>query len=819
MDFARRVGLRNPWWLHSLGLMLACTIFTADVLLPPGAGVPILYLLVILAYAASGRPAWLATATAVCGSLIVAGFLVGVMAAPADSPLPAINRGLTLVALLVTAELLWSRMRGHHKLRVLAEEIEDIEARSRGVQELASDGIVTIDGGGRIVSVNAAAERMFGYEPGELLGRNVTDLMPEELQARHADYTGNFVRSREPRDAGAGREVEGRKKDGSLFWMSLSASEIAVRDGRLFTGILRDLSEQRTITAAMRASEARFRVMFEASPIGLVLCEVDGRIRQANDAFLELIGYSNDEALALNFWDLIADQDDLSRTQTERSVRVSRLRTSHEKELIRKHHGSVPVLLNGVIVEGTDGEERVWFTVESHAELKQAQQKLLRLSLYDDLTGLANRKLFRDNVVKSLAHARREQTRLALLYLDLDGFKPVNDTLGHDAGDKLLRMVANRLKSTLRVDDFIGRLGGDEFAVLIEDVGSPDDAANVADKIIDTLAQPFNINGHQVHVGTSIGIAIGPANGADAAALARFADVAMYKAKDRGGSRYQFYSDSLHAEVARRADMEVDLRDAQKKGQFTLRYQPQLDLDSDRLVAFEALLHWEHPERGLVPAVEFMPLLEQFGMIGAVGDWLLEKSCAELRRWLGLRDGGDLRLAVNVSAVQLADVTFAERALAILDAAGIEPFRLEVGVAERALMQDDKRLVSTLRELQEHGVGIAIDGFGTAGSSLIHLKQLPPVKTLKIDRSFIADVPGNAGDRAIVTATIALAHGVGLKVTAEGVETEWQKRFLKQAGCDFAQGRHFWQPLDGDAVAELLTIHGIDAARELEHAG
>ncbi|MGH8494631.1 MAG: putative bifunctional diguanylate cyclase/phosphodiesterase [Gammaproteobacteria bacterium] len=462
-------------------------------------------------------------------------------------------------------------------------------------------------------------------------------------------------------------------------------------------------------------------------------------------------------------------------------------------------------------------------TVESRAGLERDHRKLLRLSLYDDMTGLANRKLFRDNMLKSLAHARREQTRLALLYLDLDGFKAVNDKFGHETGDTLLRLVANRLRSALRADDFIGRLGGDEFAVLIEDVADAGDVANVAEKIIDTLTLPLNIGGHDVNVGVSIGIATGPANGTDANALARFADLAMYRAKDRGGNRYQFYSDALHAEVERRADMEVDLRDAHRRGEFALRYEPQVELASNRIVGLEALLHWNHPERGIMPVGEFLPLLERFGMIGVVGDWLLEEGCSELSSWQELPGRAQLRLAVNLSIVQLADVMLAGRILDMLDGVGVAPSQLDVEVPEFVLVQDDRRALITLRELQEHGVGIVIDGFGTGGSSLSHLKRLPPVRMLKIDRSLIADVPGNAGDRAIATAAIALAHSLGTKVTAEGVESEWQRRFLQQAGCDFGQGFHFWPPQPGEAIAPLLIAgnaeDGAGAARDLEHAG
>ncbi|CAN5176951.1 hypothetical protein BH24PSE2_BH24PSE2_21290 [soil metagenome] len=811
MGSAHGVESPEPRRLHAIAVLLAGCVLATDLLLPSVAGVPLAYIFVLLAYANSDRPIWLGHALLGCAVLLAAGLLLN--PAPQRLLSEIAYRVLVLLALLVTAHLLWMRMRYARKLRALGGDLEQAVARARNVMEQARDGILIVDAHGRILSINSAAERMLGYEPGELVDRSVVALLPEELHTRHDDFVGSFTRSREPRTTGAGREIEARRKDGTLCWVAVTVRETPAHGGRLFTAIVRDLSEQHSIAAAMHASETRFRVMFEQSPIGLVLCELDGRIRQANAAFLELSGYSQPEAMTLNFWDVVAGEEDGSDS-TERSMRVSHLRSAHEKDLIRKDRESVPVLLNGVIVENSEGDARIWFTVQSHAELKQAQQKLVRLSLYDDLTGLANRKLFRDYLEKTLAHARREQRRLALLYLDLDGFKSVNDTLGHDAGDTLLKRVAHRLTVALRADDFIGRLGGDEFAVLIEDVDSADAAANVADKLIHTLGQAFYVNGHQLYVSTSVGIVIAPTNGADAGALARFADIAMYKAKDRGGSRYQFYSEAVHADVAQRAEMEVDLRNAGHKREFTLRYEPQLDLDTDRIVGFEALLYWQHPRRGLVPAGEFQGLLEKFGMIGSVGDWLLEQSCAELRRWLDQHDDG-IGLAINVSAVQLADSFFADRTLATLKAFGIEPARLEVEVAERALIQDDKRVIGTLRELQENAVGIVIDGFGTGGSSLIHLKMLPPVRKLKVDRSFIADVPGNAGDRAIVTATIALAHGLGLKVTADGVETEWQKRFLKQAECDYAQGRHYSQPLDGDAAARLLNARA--ARQELEH--
>ena len=577
----------------------------------------------------------------------------------------------------------------------------------------------------------------------------------------------------------------------------------------------RGRSAQRHIEAAMVASEARFRLLFEESPIGLVLCELDGRIRQANAAFLELAGCSPARSLELDFWSLISGAGGEPQAQNELSRQMSRRRGPHEAELLRPGGDSVPVLVNGVVVESPGGEKHIWFTVESHAELKLAQQKLMRMSLYDDLTGLANRKLFRENLARSLAHAKRMHKQLALLYLDLDGFKSVNDRLGHDAGDTLLRLVANRLRSALRLGDVVGRLGGDEFAVLIEDANDTDGIARVAEKIIGTLAQPFSIHAGTVHIGTSIGIAVGGTD--NDAELAKAADLAMYKAKALGGNRYHFYSEALHAEVQRRAAMEDELRSAFRLEQFELRYRPQIELNTGRIVMLEALLCWRHPQRGLRPADEFMTVLEQAGLAGAVGERALRAACMQLRKWLEHCGGPELRIAFNPGVSELSDPSFAERTLGVLDAAGVEPRSLELEIDERMLVEHDPRVLANLRELEAHGAGITIEGFGAGGSSLMHLKQLP-LRCVKLDRRFIADVPGHSGDRALLEAVIAFGHRLGIRLAADGVESEWQRRFLAQAGCDLAQGDHVSVPLDAAAAAARLAAQQSAARHSSEAA-
>jgi diguanylate cyclase (GGDEF)-like protein len=423
------------------------------------------------------------------------------------------------------------------------------------------------------------------------------------------------------------------------------------------------------------------------------------------------------------------------------------------------------------------------------------------LAYYDSLTELPNRLLFKERVGQALVDARRHRRNFAVGLLDLDGFKHINDTLGHDAGDRLLKQVAERISKTLRSGS-LARLGGDEFTILIRDLTSVEDPARVAQHALETFRKPFRLGDQEVFIKASIGIAAFPVDGTDLETLLRNADAAMYHAKDAGGNGYQFYTSSMHTSALARLTLENDLRRALEREEFRLSYQSVVDIETLEIIGTEALLRWQHPDRGLTLPDEFMPLAEETGLIVPIGEWVLRSACEQNRAWqqAGLPA---LRVAVNLSSQQFRSKTLLRRVRRVLAKTGLYPRHLALELTETSLMNADEETQELLRSLRSFGVRLSIDDFGTGYSSLSYLKHFP-LDDLKIDRSFISEVATNPDDAAIVRAVVAMAHSLKLQVVAEGVETEAQLSFLREHGCDSAQGFLFSEPLPPDAFEKLL---------------
>ena len=436
--------------------------------------------------------------------------------------------------------------------------------------------------------------------------------------------------------------------------------------------------------------------------------------------------------------------------------------------------------------------------------LRQSEARFRTLALCDPLTSLPNRALLRDRLDRAIAHARRTRQSTALLVLDLDHFKDVNDTLGHPAGDRLLEKAARRLAACVRATDTLARLGGDEFALVITDLDVPIDADHVARKALGELATPFDLEGQEVYVGASVGIALCPDHGTDPDQLLRHADLALYRAKASGGNRYEFFASEMAAQVAARKRLERDLRRAFGRGELELHFQPERDLDGGQVRGAEALLRWRHPELGWVSPAEFIPVAEGSGLIGPIGAWALREACRQAQAW---REAGLPRvaIAVNVSLAQCRLGELAATAETALHESGLDPRALELEVTESLFLRDeDATALADLRRLRAAGVGIAIDDFGTGYSSLGQLRSLP-VDKVKLDKSFIARLGWDAEGEAIVRAVVALGHGLGLRVTAEGVESEAQLAVLRSAGCDGAQGFFLGPPAQADEFAAVLA--------------
>jgi diguanylate cyclase (GGDEF)-like protein len=444
-------------------------------------------------------------------------------------------------------------------------------------------------------------------------------------------------------------------------------------------------------------------------------------------------------------------------------------------------------------------------------ERKNAEERLAHLAQFDSLTGLPNRHLFHDRLGHAMAQAKRSGHPMAVLFIDLDRFKLVNDTRGHDAGDKLLQEAAARLAQCVRSSDTVGRFGGDEFGAILSELSKPGDASLVAQKIIDAVARPFQLDGHETYVTASVGITLFPADGEEAGALIMNADVAMYRAKEQGRNNYQYFTREMNERALERVRMEAALRRAVERREFLLHYQPKADLKSGAICGLEALLRWRHPERGLVSPAEFIPVLEDTGLIVPVGEWVMEAVCAQIRAW---REKGLAvpPVAVNLSARQFQQKDLEATVRRILQTAGVDGSLLEFELTESMLMKDPEAAAHTLQGLKEAGVRLSVDDFGTGYSSLAYLKRFP-IDALKIDRAFIRDVTVDPDDAAITLAIISLGHSLKLKVIAEGVETEAQLDFLSAHGCDEMQGFYFARPLPvGDCTQALIESRRLKIA-------
>ncbi|CAN0013792.1 unnamed protein product, partial [Discosporangium mesarthrocarpum] len=475
----------------------------------------------------------------------------------------------------------------------------------------------------------------------------------------------------------------------------------------------------------------------------------------------------------------------------------------------------------GVATEESTAEvlDRVGELVGRAIERKLAEEKIRRLAFRDDLTGLPNRQRFQHLLNGAVSLASRADRRMALLFLDLDGFKKVNDTLGHEVGDRLLAEVASRFLRVVRISDHIGcqssdapesavsRLGGDEFTVLLTEIKEPGDAALVAERLLQTLEAPVVLNGRDVFMGTSIGIAVYPDDGSDTESLLRNADAAMYFAKGRGRNGYQFYSEEMNTSQAAQIEIEGRLRGALERDDFQLHYQPILDAETGEIVAAEALLRWIDAERGMVPPDEFVPVAEETGLIVPIGQWVFRTACEQAQRWK--RElGRSIRIGVNVSGHQIREPGMLEMVRTAIEETGVDPHQVELELTESTIMQDDALTVHTLGEFREMGIGLALDDFGTGYSSLSYLRRFT-IDRVKIDRSFVSELPDNPDDAALTSAILAMAHGLRLQVVAEGVETARQALFLRARGCDEVQGYLFGRPTPPDEFLERLQARPV----------
>ena len=453
-------------------------------------------------------------------------------------------------------------------------------------------------------------------------------------------------------------------------------------------------------------------------------------------------------------------------------------------------------------------------------ERKQAEQRMIELAQQDALTGLANRVQFRAFLDKAVARAERLDRSVALMFVDLDRFKMVNNTHGQETGDQVLKTVAERMTQCLRKSDLAARIGADEFAIVMESLDSPQTVRSAAQRILDAVSQPFSLGAKQIHATTSIGVAIYPMDAATPENLMSSAHTAMAQAKERGKNTYQFYTREMHQHALKQLELERTLRGAMERGEFRLHYQPQVDMRQGRITGFEALLRWQHPERGLVPPGEFIDFCEESGLIVPLGKWVLREACEQQQRWraLGLPP---VHISFNVSARQLQDSDLVQSFKAIIEETGTDPQRLDVELTESAMLKDPESVGRLLQGFADMGMGIALDDFGTGYSSLTHLRRFP-VTTIKIDRAFITNLSTSQDDAAIVGAIVGMGRSLRLRTLAEGIETSEQLAFLRQLNCDSMQGYYFSKPLPVEAITGALferNLYDLEPAPKASAAG
>lgn len=676
------------------------------------------------------------------------------------------------------------------------------EARQRTIFSTASVGIALADFEGRLLEVNGVYGRMLGYEPTEMLGMRVSQFTHPEDSAQELDFLAAIARGE--RDT---YQMEKRyiSRDGREFWVELSVGCQRDPEGRPLhlIGVVSDITERKRDQAALRLMGEVFRQAGEA----ILVTDHDNRIVMVNQAFTALTGYAPEEVLGKNPRLLSAGR---TSRETYRKMWVALHQRGHWQGEVwdrRKDGGVYPKLLSISVLK--DARGRVTHHIASFTDIsehKEAEDRIRYLALHDTLTGLPNRLSLQERLSQALQTAERRREMLGVIFVDLDRFKLINDTLGHHAGDAMLIQLGRRLQQNVRSNDVVARLGGDEFVVVVTGADDVDTVLAVAEKLLEALRQPYQIEGQLLHTTPSLGLSFYPRDGKDVESLMRNADVAMYHAKSRGRNGLQCYEPALNLAASDRLSLESRLPRALAGGEFRLYYQPKVDGQSGCLAGVEALVRWQDPERGMVPPDRFIPVAEETGLIVPLGAWVLEEACRQRRAWY---DQGlpAFRVAVNLSPLQSRQEDFLSHVAALLAQYGLQPGDLELEITESAAMRDPLETIGILKRIKEMGISLAIDDFGTGYSSLAYLKLLP-IDTLKLDRSFVQDIDAGGDDAVICSATIALAHALGLAVVAEGVENAAQEDYLLRLGCDQLQGYRFSKPLP---AAELeLLLAGLD---------
>ncbi|HVC49003.1 MAG TPA: EAL domain-containing protein [Burkholderiales bacterium] len=645
------------------------------------------------------------------------------------------------------------------------------------------------------IEVNQAALRQYGYSRSEFLSMGLNEIQSsihfpggqDDLVAAVQISQGNIYRH--------------QKHDGNFLYANAVIMPIQFEGRRAAIALIQDITSQVETILALAESNQRYKSLFEHNSDAVFSFDLSGIFLSANKACTQTSGYIETELLEMSFLSLVVNRHkararrhyQLAARGRPQNFEISiRHKLGHQVEL---NVINLPIIVQGRIVG-------VYGIAKDMTERKKTEKRLAWLAQYDPLTGLPNRNLFMDRLTQAINRTNRNSQSIALLFLDIDNFKQINDTLGHAAGDAAIRHMAGLLTSCVRDTDTVARLGGDEFTVIMENVHEKERIADAANTILTALSQPFKLNTHEIVLSASVGITFYPDDAQDNENMLKTADIAMYHAKGQGRNNFQFYSSDLNVQAEKRMSLESELRRAIQRDELVLYYQPQVDLRQNKVIGFEALLRWKPSHGALRFPDQFVRLAEDTGLIVSIGEWVLETACSQMSE-LQKNYAHPLRVAVNLSARQFRHKKLLENIRQILERTRLAAACLDVEITESFLMEDIQHTGSVLNELKQMGVSISIDDFGTGYSSLSYLKQFP-IETLKIDQSFIRDVSVDPNDAAITSAIIAMGHSLKLEVIAEGVETQEHLDFLRHQGCDLAQGFFFSPPLEYQALTDWI---------------
>ncbi len=681
--------------------------------------------------------------------------------------------------------------------------LRESEARFRSLTELSADWYWEQDAELRMTFHSKGFAHSSGTTSDKLLGKRRWD------EPNRVPLVGTWDEHRatlEARQSFKDFEYVRIGDDGKRHYLSLSGVPIfdAAGEFKGYRGVGRNITERKEAEAALRQSEARFRSLTELSSDWYWEQDALFRLTYVSAGFARRVGVDPAMVLGKQRWEFEGIMPVSGSWEEHRRVVEARLPFRDFEQVRANADGSRTYLSSsGEPVYDEAGEFKGYRGVGSNVtERKNAEEKLERMAQFDAVTGLANRNLLHERLEQAIAQSQRRGRGAGVLFIDLDRFKLVNDTLGHHVGDELLVQVGRSLKDCVRRDDTVARLGGDEFAVVIADLARPDDAAVVAQKILDSFASPFALGGHEAFITASIGVATFPSDGDGAETLLKCADVAMYRAKESTRNAFCYYTAEMNARATSKLRLNTDLRRALERREFLLHYQPKVDLATGSMIGMEALLRWQHPERGMVSPLEFIPALEESGLILAVGDWVVAEACRQMRDWshAGLEPSP---VAVNLSARQFRRRDLDQVIRRMLAEHGLPPALLELEITESSLMEDPKDAIRQLQALRDAGLRISVDDFGTGYSSLSYLTRLP-LSTLKIDRAFVSAAITEPGSAAIVQMVIDMAHRLNFDVVAEGIETDRHVQFLREHGCAQGQGYHFGRPIPAAVMAPRM---------------